>query len=242
MDFEFNVIYNEDCMSVMNRMQDCCVDLICTDPPYRISSRGSSGGTGGMLATKASKEGRIFEYNDIDCEQYAPEFYRILKNGCHCYVMCNHINLLHMLQVFTDSGFHFVRSLIWNKCNKIVNQYYMSQFEYILFFRKGPARPINNPGTSDILSIPNKKTKDEFGKNIHDTEKPVDLMKILIENSTNPGEIVFEPFAGSGSTLVAAKELGRDFIGCEIDPDYHKTCTGRVFCAVRSDLTEESLW
>ena len=73
------------------------------------------------------------------------------------------------------------KSLVWDKGNKIMGQYYMSQFEYILFFRKGKGVKINNCGTSDILSVPNKKTEDERGKNLHDTEKPVELMRILIE-------------------------------------------------------------
>lgn len=57
----------------------------------------------------------------------------------------------------------------------------MSQFEYILFFRNGRGIKINNCGTPDILSVPNKKTKDEDGENIHDTEKLVELMKVLTE-------------------------------------------------------------
>lgn len=70
-----------------------------------------------------------------------------------------------------------------------MGQYYMSQFEYILFFRKGKGVKINNCGTSDILSIPNKKTKDENGKNLHDTEKPIELMQILVENSSKENDI-----------------------------------------------------
>lgn len=62
-----------------------------------------------------------------------------------------------------------------------MGQYYMSQFEYILFFRKGKGIKINNCGTSDIISIPNIKTKDGMGKNLHDTEKPVALMELLVK-------------------------------------------------------------
>ena len=143
-----------------------------------------------MLQKDINKKGKVFQFNDISPAEYAPEFYRILKDGTHCYVMTNHINLIEMLNTFTNCGFHFTKSLIWNKGNKIMGQFYMSQFEYILFFRKGKAKKINNCGTSDILSIPNIKTKDEENKNLHDTEKPVELMKILIENSTTEGETV----------------------------------------------------
>ena len=164
----------------------------------------------------------------FDCTEYAPEFYRILKDGSHCYVMTNHINLIKMLNVFTDCGFHFIKSLIWNKGNKIMGQYYMSQFEYILFFRKGYGKKINNCGTADILYVPNKKTKDENGKNIHDTEKPVELMKILIENSTQKGDIVLDPFVGVGSTALACIESERNYIGIELDENYYNIAKERV--------------
>lgn len=179
-----------DCLEEMKNIKDESVDLIVTDPPYPTTSRGCAGNSGGMFQKEINKRGRVFEFNDTDCEKYAPEFYRVLKDSSHCYVMTNHINLIKMLNTFTKVGFHFVKSLIWDKGNKIMGQYYMSQFEYILFFRKGKGKKINNCGTSDILSVTNKKTKDEKGNNLHDTEKPVELMKILIGNSSNENDII----------------------------------------------------
>jgi site-specific DNA-methyltransferase (adenine-specific) len=104
----------------------------------------------------------------------------------------------------------------------------MSQFEYILFFRKGAGVKINNCGTSDILSVPNKKTKDNEGKNLHDTEKPVELMKILIENSSKENEIVFEPFMGVGATCIASLLTNRQYIGVELDENYFKISEERI--------------
>ena len=209
-----------DCRIFLRNLKDNSVDLIVTDPPYRTTSRGDAGNSGGMFQKDINKKGQVFTHNSIDCKEYAPEFFRVLKDGSHCYVMTNHVNLINMLNIFTDCGFHFIKSLIWDKGNKIMGQYYMSQFEYILFFRKGRGVKINNCGTSDILSVPNIKTKDENGKNIHDTEKPVELMKILIANSSKEGDKVCDPFAGVGSTAIACKELNRNFIGCEIDENY----------------------
>ena len=68
--------------------------------------------------------------------------------------------------------------------------------------------------------FPNKKTKGEDGNNIHDTEKPIELMKILIENSSQEGEIVLDPFIGVGSVALACVGSSRDYIGYEIDEDY----------------------
>lgn len=167
-------LYNKDCLEVFEELKDDSVNLIVTDPPYRVTTHGTSFNHG-MFENKATNQGTIFEHNGIDVSEYAPEFYRVLKDGSHCYVMCNHINLQSMLNTFTDVGFHFIKSLIWDKGNKIMGTYYMSQFEYILFFRKGQGVPINDCGASDILSIPNIKMKAPTGENYHDTEKPVPL-------------------------------------------------------------------
>lgn len=221
-------LYQGDCLEILKKLPDGSVDLIVTDPPYLTTSRGNAGNSGGMFKKEINKKGKVFLYNNIDCLEYAPEFYRILKDGSHCYVMTNHVNLIHMLNVFTDCGFHFIKSLIWNKGNKIMGQYYMSQFEYILFFRKGKGKRINNCGTSDILSVPNKKTKDINGKNLHDAEKPIDLMKILIENSSLENQLVLDPFMGIGSLGIASIKLNRNFIGIEIDEIYFNTAKERI--------------
>ena len=216
-----------ECIEQLKLLDDNSIDLIVTDPPYRTTSRGNCLG-GGMFKKKINLKGQVFTYNNTDCSEYAPEFYRVLKDGSHCYVMTNHVNLVNILNVFIESGFHFIKSLIWDKQNKIVGTYYMSQFEYILFFRKGRGVKINHCGTSDILSVQNKKTKDENGKNYHDTEKPVELMKILIDNSSKEYDIVLDPFMGIGSAGIACKELNRYFIGIEIDQTYFKIAEQRM--------------
>ena len=230
-------LYNDDCITVLDNMiqNGDTVDMIFTDPPYRVTSRGNAGNSGGMLQKKINKAGQVFEHNNIEIEVYLPKFYKVLKETGHCYIMTNHKNLTHFLKVIdewkdpdTNEGFHFIKSLIWDKGNKIMGQFYMNQFEYILFLRKGAGKKINNCGTSDLISVPNKKTKDETGKNIHDTEKPVDLCKILIENSSNPNEIVFDPFMGVGSCGIAAKQLGRKFIGIELDNSYYEIAKSRI--------------
>lgn len=228
-------LFNQDCIEGMKTLADNSVDLIVTDPPYPTTARGNAGNSGGMLQKKINRQGRVFNHNDIDVNEYASEFYRILKEQTHCYVMTNHINLYKMLTAFQNAGFKFTKCLIWDKGNKIMGQYYMSQFEYILFFRKGKAKKINHCGTSDILSIPNKKTKGADGKNLHDTEKPVELMKILIENSSNLGDLVLDPFAGIGASAIACAESGRNFIGYELDNEYYSVALQRTNKGVENE-------
>ena len=86
-----------DCLELMKKIPDNSIDLIATDPPYRVTSRGNTGNSGGMLKKDIFSKGKVFTYNDIDCIKYAPEFYRILKDETHLYVMTNHKNLAHMI-------------------------------------------------------------------------------------------------------------------------------------------------
>lgn len=222
------VLYNADVLDLLKEMESESIDLICTDPPYKCTPRGNAGTMGGYWKGRQALDGTIFTDNEISPSAYLPEFFRVLKDGTHCYVMINNLNLIEMLDEATACGFKFIKSLIWNKCNQICGHFYMNCFEYILMFRKGSVRKINNFSTPDILTVPVAKCKDENGGNLHDTEKPVQLMKILVENSSNEGEVVFEPFAGIGATVVAAKALGRKCIACEINGQYAETIEKRL--------------
>jgi len=225
---ENGILYNADVKEILNNFPNKIFDLIVTDPPYRVTSRGNAGNSGGMLKTENSLKGKIFNNNDIVIKDWYLLLINVLKDDTHFYIMTNHKNLYEYLNIIhNDKKVKFIKSLIWDKGNKIMGQFYMSQFEYILFCRKGKARKINNCGTSDILSIPNKKTKIN-GKNIHDTEKPVELMRILIENSSKENDIILEPFAGSGSSLIAAEKSNRKWIGIEINEEYCKIAKKRI--------------
>lgn len=217
-----------DCLELIKDIPDNSIDLVVTDPPYKVTSRGCTGNMGGYWKSDIAKSGKIFKYNNIIPKDYMKELYRILKDKTILYIMCNNVNLFEMLKEGQEAGFNFVKALIWQKGNKICGRYYMGCYEYILLFRKGGDRPINNCGTADILNIPIKKLKDENGKNLHDTEKPVELMKILIENSSNENETVLDPFMGIGTTGVACKELRRNFIGYEIDEKYFNIAKERI--------------
>ena len=90
-------LYNDDCLNVFKNIERESIDLIATDPPYPITPKGCTGNSGGMLIKKVNMIGKVFEHNDINVSQYAPEFFRVLKDGSHCYVMTNHINLTSSL-------------------------------------------------------------------------------------------------------------------------------------------------
>ena len=231
-------LINGDCLKEMDKLieRGVKVDCIVTDPPYKITQRGNGGNSGGMFQKKEVNNGNVFKNNSLEIEDWLPRLYALLNDNSHCYIMTNNKNIGHYLKAINEmyfdgdkkKKFHYIKNLIWVKDNKIMGQSYMSQFEYIIFLRKGKHKKINNCGTSDVLQFKNKKLKNDIGKTIHDTEKPVELMKILIENSTKKGCIACDPFMGIGSTGIACIETYRNFIGIEIDKKYFNIAQKRI--------------
>lgn len=183
-----------DCLELIKEIPDSSIDLVVTDPPYKVTKKGCYGTMGGYWTKDITNKGKIFENNDVSSKDYMKELYRVLKDKTILYIMTNNINLFEMIDEGQNAGFKFVKALIWEKGNKICGRYYMNCFEYILLLRKGGDKPIKNCGTPDILKVPIKKLKDKEGKNLHDTEKPVELMKILIENSSDENNTILDPF------------------------------------------------
>jgi len=233
---ELNHLYNMDCMEGMKQIPDNSIDLVVTDPPYKIVQGGCSNkavtinACGGILNKhngnniELVKKGKIFNHNEIQFNEWLPEIYRVLKDNSHCYIMINGRNLAELQMEAEKVGFRFHNIIAWDKGNATPNKWYMQRLEFILFLFKGEAKNINNMGTTTLLQVPNIKR----GTKLHPTEKPTDLMKILIENSSKKNDIVLEPFAGCGSTLLACKETGRNFIGFELDKHYFDIATKRI--------------
>ena len=223
-----------DCLKLMKNIPDGSIDLVVTDCPYHIVSGGCTTGAYGNMSgtisrTKSNenidnmKSGKIFDYNDIEFKDWLPDLYRTLKDNTHCYIMINARNIKELQLEAEKVGFKFQNILVWKKNNATPNRYYLNNCEFILMLRKGKAKNINNMGTKNVLEIPNI-----IGKKKHPTEKPVELMKILIENSSNEKDVVIDPFMGVGATGIACKELNRNFIGIEIDEKYFEIAKNRI--------------
>ena len=239
---ELDVIYNEDCLEGMKRIPDGSVDLVVTDPPYRLTSRGTSGSMGGAFWTgDLAKSGQVFESGNVDISDWIRECYRVLKDGTHLYVMTNDKNLTNCLNQIDSNKFKFIKTLTWVKPNKICGRWYMTQKETIILARKGSQRPINNASTSDVLFTPDFKKLKSNGLNLHDTEKPIELMQTLIENSSKNGEVVLDPFMGIGSTAIACINTNRSYIGFELDPEYFKIAKQRIDEARKQTRLEDFL-
>lgn len=225
---ETNYIKNIDCRLGLAGLPDESIDCVITDVPYHITHHGTSCG-GGIFANSNpnSLNGKLFDHNDIEFSEYLPELYRVLKPNTHCYLMINALNLKDLQQAAEDAGFRMQNILVWRKNTATPNQYYMQCLEFILMLRKGAARRVNDCGISNCLSVPNIVGKGD--KNEHPTAKPVLLMQVMVEQSTNKGDVVLDPFAGGGSTLVAAKRAERQYIGFEIDKKYFDIAERKLY-------------
>lgn len=231
---DIDIIYNEDCIQGMKRIPDNSIDLVVTDCPYHIVAGGCSNiprkdepsgifNRRSTFTQKNAKSGKLFDNNDVEFKDWLPEIYRIVKPNSHVYIMINARNLKELQTECEKVGFKFQQLIVWNKGNATPNRYYLNSCEFILMLRKGNARNINNMGTKNILSIPNIR-----GNKTHPTEKPIELMKILIENSSNENDIVLDPFFGTGSTLLACVNTHRHYIGYEIDGNYFDIACQRL--------------
>jgi len=229
---EINKIYNMNCLEGMKYIEDNSINLVVTDPPYRLVQGGCTNKAVTLKGATDLKSGRVFSNNFINFSDWIPEVYRVLKENTHCYIICNDRNLKELLIESENVGFKLLNILVWKKKKHSPNRYYLKNAEFIVFLRKGRATNINNMGTFQCLEIDNVKEKH------HPSEKPVELMEIYINNSSKEGEIVFDPFMGSGTTAIACINTSRNYIGFEIDPDYYKIAEERIRKAKLDKLLE----
>lgn len=213
----------------MRAIIDTCgpVDCIVTDPPYELVSGGNTSGEmrGCFDKENYNNSGKIVEC-DLDWCDFMPLLSAVLPKG-DAYIMANNRNVKDMLVEAEKAKFAFHNILVWDKITATPNRWYMKNCEFIGYFFKGNAEAINDCATKQLIRCKQIDVSD------HPTEKPVALMEMLIRNSTKPGDIVLDPFMGSGSTGVAAKRLGRKFMGIEIDPNHFDTAVKRIGGAQR---------
>ena len=215
-------LYNDDCLNVLKDIEDNSIDLVVTDPPYEVITGGRNGGVKGKPSGILTENKQLMK-SIPKADLWLSECFRVMKDGTHIYIMTNTLNLTNYLNIINDVGFKLHNLLVWNKNNTTPNRWYMKNCEYVIFARKGFAKSINNPSSQTVHNFDNI-----IGNKQHPTEKPVDLMKLYVGNSSQVGDTVLDPFMGVGSTGVACKELNRNFIGIELDEQYFDIATKRI--------------
>ncbi len=223
-----NTVFKGNNMDVLKSMPSETVDLILTDPPYNINYRSNR-------RVKKAKFKHLENDNNNDwIPEFAKEAHRVLKNDRHLYCFCRHDTYPQFIAAFQEAGFKLKRTLIWVKNNHGSGDLkgdYAPQDEWIIYCHKG-RRELFGKRISNVLYFPRLNSD----KLRHSTEKPTKLLEKLIEKSTKKGELVLDPFAGSGSTMFAAKEKERYYCIIELADAYYLTSEKR-----RGELNQTSL-
>ncbi|MZI94147.1 site-specific DNA-methyltransferase [Vibrio sp. CAIM 722] len=214
-------IFKEDAVDWLTTLADASVDLLVTDPPYESLEKHRKVGTTTRLKVSKSSSNQWFDIFPNDrFESLLKEVFRVLKNNAHFYLFCDQETMFYIKPIAEKIGFKFWKPIVWDKISIGMGYHYRSRHEFILFFEKGK-RKLNNLGVPDVLEF--KRVYRGYP-----TEKPVKLLEVLISQSSQIGDLVVDPFFGSGSTLVAAKNLDRQFLGCDISDSAHIHFLNRV--------------
>ena len=218
---ELDKVYLGDCLQLLKDMPDKSVDLVVTDPPYEIDPKGAGFHKHRDYVKVLEQQGLTKGFS-IEILQ---ELERVQK-ATNIYLFCNKNQLRMYFDFYAEKNCDL---LVWHKLNPIpvINNNYLPCLEYIFFARDKGVRLGGDYSTlSKVFTTNvNKKDLNLWG---HPTIKPLPIIKTLISNSSIEGGIVLDPFCGSGTTCVAAKQLGRHYIGMEIDKKYHSIAEKRI--------------
>ena len=204
-----NQLLRGDCLELMEDIPDESIDLILCDPPYGIK-------------LKANREGSKFSGVEIENDNgldWVPDFYkqiyRVSKNVS--FVFCGWSTIDVFMSEARKAGFVHKNTIVWNKMHFGMGWNFRPQYELILVLTKKVFKTKHH-NIANLISV----KRMHHTKMSHIAEKPVELLEILISEATDEGDTVLDPYAGSASTLVAAKNLNRKYIGMELDEEYVK--------------------
>lgn len=214
-------IHQASAFEFLKELADESVDCLITDPPYEsLEKHRSVGTTTRLKQSEASSNVWFSVIPNTSFPELMQDIYRVLKKDRHFYLFCDQETMFAAKPAAEAAGFKFWKPLVWDKCAIGMGYHYRARYEFILFFEKGK-RKLNDLSIPDILAQ----------KRIHKgypTEKPAELIKVLIEQSTQAGEVILDPFMGSGSTGVAALSQNRNFLGCDIADYSLQTASERL--------------
>ncbi len=231
-----NEIYNIDCMEGLKLIDDNSIDLVIIDPPYLLN------------INKVKNVSNMNKYaNDLlnlkdgfDLKVLDLLIQKMKK--INIYIYCSKRQVKDLLNYFSNKNCNH-EILTWHKQNPspLINNNYLPDTEYILFFREKGVKLYGNYHTKRkyYISLTNKVDKQKYK---HPTIKPLELIEYHIENSSKEGDLILDCFAGSGTTLVGAINKNRRYIGFEIDKNYYEIAKKRIEEAVlkrRGNKTEK---
>jgi site-specific DNA-methyltransferase (adenine-specific)/modification methylase len=216
-------IWQGDSRELISRLPDASVDLICTDPPYNLGGYS----TGNIkMAWRSDFNNDVADWDQIafDPEEWLAPFRRVLKPTGTVFAFTSY-NLLGRWHEVFDPAFDTFQFIVWHKTNpppKLRRAGFLNSCELIVCcwdrghtWNFGRQRDMHNFIEAPICGG-NERVRDP----VHPTQKPLRVVRRLLELASGPGDLVLDPFMGVGTTGVAAVEMGRRFVGIEIDTGY----------------------
>ncbi len=238
---ENTIIYNEDAFKILPIIESESVDVIATDPPYFLSNDGISCQNGKIVSVNKGE----WDKNSVSVEEFYSKFLyeakRILKPEGTIWVFGTMHNIYYLGYLLQKLDFKILNNITWQKTNPAPNlscKMFTHSTETVLWARREPQgkhyfnydlmKAINGGKQMKDVWITSTTPQSEkrFGK--HSTQKPLEIMERIILASSKEGEIILDPFMGSGTTLEAAVKLNRKSIGIELEKDYYAIAKERI--------------
>jgi site-specific DNA-methyltransferase (adenine-specific) len=211
----------EDAVTWLQSLASESVDLVVTDPAYESLEKHRAVGTTTRLKhSKASSNDWFRIFPNARFPELFGEVFRVLRPDTHFYLFCDAETMFVAKPEAERAGFKFWKPLVWDKRTIGMGYHYRARYELILFFEKGKRR-LNDLGVADVIAVPRLHRG-------YPAEKPAAVSGILIGQSSQPGELVADPFMGSGSVGVAALQAGRRFLGTDLNPDAVRVSAERL--------------
>jgi site-specific DNA-methyltransferase (adenine-specific) len=205
-------LFTEDAVGWLRTRPEESVDLLITDPAYESLEKHRAVGTTTRLKHSKSSSNDWFKiFPNVRFGELFREAWRVLRPDTHFYLLCDAETMFVAKPEAEQAGFRFWKPLVWDKQSIGMGYHYRARYELILFFEKGKRR-LNDLGIPDIIQVPRIRGG-------YPAEKPPEVAEVLIRQSTEPGDLVIDPFMGSGSVGVAALRLGRRFHGNDLNPE-----------------------
>lgn len=244
-----DTIIEGDCVAAMKALPDECVDLIFADPPYNLQLGGDLHRPDNSKVSAVDNDwdqiGDFDAYDLFSCA-WLEEARRVLKPNGALWTIGSYHNIFRVGSFLQDMGFWIMNDVIWRKSNPMPNfkgTRFTNAHETLIWAAKTKtARPTFNYAAMKALNdgvqmrsdwtLPicagAERLKNKEGKKAHPTQKPESLLHRVLLATTNPGDLVLDPFFGTGTTGAVARKLGRHFIGLEADPDYAEVARKRI--------------
>lgn len=244
-----NTIIKGDCIENLKRLPDESVDLIFADPPYFMQTEGELHRTNGTKFQGVEDEWDKFnDYKEYDefCTQWLKECKRVMKKNASIWVIGAFQNIYRLGYIMQNMGFWILNDVIWSKPNAVPNfggTRFQNSHETLLWCTKNKnekytfnyktMKHLNNEKQEKSvwnigICIGNERLKGKDGKKVHSTQKPEKLLYNVIISSSKPGDIVLDPFFGTGTTGAIAKLTGRNYIGIEREEEYINVAQSRL--------------